>query len=461
MSKLRKNGMTRKLVIALTSVVAISWLIASGLGIMVMQDEFAEIFDSGVQETAERLLPLVADDLKERNPDAERNFTPRSHGDEYLTYQVRDREGEVVLHSHSSAAEPFDVPLTPGFADTTTQRIYTVATPDGEWYLQVADAFANRREAITEAGTALILPLLLLIPVSMIAVVLVVRRALSPIQVLRDEIGSKDSGNMAPVDAAHLPNELHPIARSVNMLLERLRSALESERAFTSNSAHELRTPIAGALAQAQRLQADIPREFSPRVDQIERSLSHLAQLAEKLLQMSRAEAGIGVSDTMTDLIPVMELMVEDMGRSDIGSGRIQMHVPANVTLRGMINADAFGIVVRNLLENALVHSPKESVVDIYVEAKETVRFVNRGAVVDPELLPKLTTRFTRGPTQASGSGLGLAIVQNLVDQMKSSLVLSSPADGRNDGFEARLILPSPATGDQKPVRKPNVGLLS
>lgn len=439
----RKNGMTRKLVIALTSVVAISWLIASGLGIMVMQDEFAEIFDSGVQETAERLLPLVADDLKEQNPDAERNFAPRSHGDEYLTYQVRDREGEVVLHSHSSAAEPFDVPLTPGFADTTTQRIYTVATPDGDLYLQVADAFANRREAIVEAGTALILPLLLLIPVSMIAVVLVVRRALSPIQVLRDEIGSKDSGNMAPVDSAHLPNELHPIARSVNMLLERLRSALESERAFTSNSAHELRTPIAGALAQAQRLQADIPAEFAPRVSQIERSLSHLAQLAEKLLQMSRAEAGIGVSDTMTDLMPIMELMVEDIGRSDIGSGRLHMHLQTGVKLRGMINADAFGIVVRNLLENALVHSPKDSPVDVYIESNGIVRFVNHGPVVEPELLPKLTTRFTRGPTQASGSGLGLAIVHNLIGQMKGSLVLSSPAEGRNDGFEARVILPS------------------
>lgn len=56
--------MTRKLVTALTSVVAISWFIACGLGVMVMQDEFAEIFDAGVEETAERLLPLLVDDLR-------------------------------------------------------------------------------------------------------------------------------------------------------------------------------------------------------------------------------------------------------------------------------------------------------------------------------------------------------------------------------------------------------------
>jgi two-component system OmpR family sensor kinase len=438
----RSNSMTRRMVIALTSVVALSWLVASGLGIMVMQDEFAEIFDSGVQETAERLLPLIADDLKERSPEAERRLVQPVNGHEYLTYQVRDREGEVLLHSHDGASEPFDVPLTPGFADTATQRIYTVGTPDGGLYLQLADAFANRREAIVEAGTALILPLLLLIPASMIAVVLVVRRTLAPIQTLRDEIGSKDSGNMAPVDAIHLPGELHPIARSVNLLLGRLRAALESERAFASNSAHELRTPIAGALAQAQRLQADIPPEFAPRVHQIERSLSHLAQLSEKLLQMSRAEAGIGAFETEVDLLPIVELVLEDIGRSEIGGGRIRLHLATDGKLSGMINPDAFGIVVRNLLENALVHSPEDSLVDIHVDDNNALRVINHGAVVEPALLPKLTTRFTRGATQASGSGLGLAIVKHLVERMNGSLVLASPAADRSDGFEARVLLP-------------------
>jgi two-component system OmpR family sensor kinase len=443
----RSESMTRRMVIALTSVVALSWLIASALGVMVMQDEFAEIFDSGVQETAERLLPLIADDLKERSPEDERHLVQPQAGKEYLTYQLRDSEGEVLLRSRDGAYEPFDVPLTPGFADTPTHRIYTVATEDGTLYLQMADAFANRREAIVEAGTALILPLLLLIPASIVAVILVVRRTLAPVQTLRDEIGRKDSGNMVPVDDTHLPKELNPIARSVNLLLDRLRAALESERAFASNSAHELRTPIAGALAQAQRLQADIPREFAPRVAQIERSLSHLAQLAEKLLQMSRAEAGIGTSDVETDLLPIVTLVLEDIGRSDKGDDRIELHVPSGGKLRGMINGDAFGIVVRNLVENALIHSPAGTTVDVYVGDNNSLRVINDSPVIDPALLPKLTTRFTRGTTQATGSGLGLAIVKHLVAQMNGSLTLSSPAVGRGDGFEAKVSLPAIKAG--------------
>lgn len=443
----RPTSMTRRLVTALTSVVAISWLIACGLGIMVMQDEFAEIFDAGLEETAERLLPLLLDDLRENNTaPAAQKLNQSAEGAEYLTYQVRDREGQVVLHSHDSSTEPFEVSLDAGFSETSSQRIFTVISPDGNYFLQVADAFANRREAIVEAGSALVLPVLILIPASIIAVIVVVRRALQPVQTLRDEIGKKDGGNLAPLATQPFPPELHPIARSVNLLLGRLRSTIDAEREFTANSAHELRTPIAGALAQAQRLRADIPPALAPRVENIEKSLQHLAHLAEKLLQMSRAEARIGLTDKTSDLIPVLELIIDDMSRTAIGVSRIRFVNRCEGGLCGRIGPDAFGIIIRNLLENALIHSPTKSPVQVFAEADGTIRVVNAGAAVDPVLLPKLTTRFTRGQTAADGTGLGLAIVKSLVEQTGGTLTLSSPATDQQDGFEARVAIPVEAT---------------
>ncbi len=192
-------------------------------------------------------------------------------------------------------------------------------------------------------------------------------------------------------------------------------------------------------MAQAQRLKAEIPAEFSPRLDQIEQSLSHLGRLAEKLLQMSRADAGIGISDTLADLVPVIRIIVGDLERMSIGDGRINLHLARDVRLERHINPDAFGIVLRNLLENALVHSPPDSMVDIYIENGNRVRISNEAETIKPEELANLRHRFTRGPTKASGSGLGLAIVSNLVDKMKANLVLSSPASGKRDGFEAVL----------------------
>jgi two-component system OmpR family sensor kinase len=432
----KQMSMTRRLVFAVTGVVLVAWLLASVFSVMVMQEEFAEIFDSAVQETAERLLPLVVDDLRDR--DDSPDLTQKTNGDEYLTYQVRDRDGHVILHSHDSSAAPFDVPLKVGFADTPTHKIYTAATKDGDMYIQVADAFVNRNEAIQEAGTALLFPLLLLIPASIIAVILVVRRMLAPVRDLRDEIAAKDSGNMLPIENVGLPAELDPIARSVNLLLERLKLALTAEREFASNSAHELRTPIAGALAQAQRLQVEIPAAYLPRVDQIENSLSHLAHLAEKLLQMSRADAGIGASEAVTDLMPVLLLIVRDFDRLPAGTGRIHLHAPETAKLEQAVDPDAFGIVMRNLLENALIHSPVGSKVDVFVESGR-ITVANDGPLIDADTLRRLTERFSRGATEATGSGLGLSIVDSLTRHMGGTLTLVSPVSGKTDGFAAEI----------------------
>lgn len=434
----RRPSMTRKIVVTVSGIVAASWLLAVGFGMMIMQDEFAEIFDSGVQETAERLLPIVVDDLlaKTRQDIPRRLAGTSASQKEYLTYQVRTSTGAVILHSHDAPPEPFASPLKIGFFDTATHRIYTAGTVDGSLYLQVADSLEHRREAAIEGGVALLLPLLVLLPASIVAMLLVVRATLGPIKNLQDDIGSKDGGDLEPVREERLPKELHSIAHSVNLLLERLRAVLEAEREFTANSAHELRTPIAGALAQIQRLIAQIPSNLLPGARQVEGSLQHLARLAEKLLQMSRAEAGIGVTERPSDLLAILDLIIEDLDRTITAAGRIKLHAGGGVRLVRAIDPDAFAIVIRNLLENALIHSPAGSTVNIYVENDARIRVANHGPVIDNILLQGLTVRFARGATTASGSGLGLSIVRCLVEQMNGTLLLASPATGMDDGFE-------------------------
>ncbi|WP_139108484.1 MULTISPECIES: ATP-binding protein [unclassified Ensifer] len=432
--------MTRRLAIALTSVVALFWFVALGLGVYVMHDEFTEIFDSGIQETAERLLQIIANDASRSGTEGVAGVavmvpTPNS---QYLTYQVRDRDGKVLLND--GASEPYPVSLAVGFSQTATHRIYTAGTTDGSLFVQVGDALEYRSEALMEAGTALLLPLLFLIPGSIFAIIFVVRSTLSPVAQLRDEILTKDSGNLAPIDESVLPRELRAIARSVNLLLARLKAALEAEREFTSNSAHELRTPIAGALAQTQRLLSEVPPGFRQRTAQIERALLHLGRLAEKLLQMSRAEAGIAISDERQDLLPVLMVVTQDLERSSLGASRLNVQVETGTVLERPIRADAFAIVLRNLLENALIHSPPGSRVDVHVDLKG-IRVTNESAIIDADVRANLTKRFMRGPTDASGSGLGLAIVQRLVEQMHGQLLIASPAPGMSQGFEVEVRL--------------------
>ncbi len=442
----REPSIVGPLILALTGVMVVFWLVAIGLGIHVIRGEVDELFDSAQQEATERLLALIVDDLNQRgatDPPSDLTLNTATSR-EYLTYQVRDRNGNVVFRSHDASPRPFDAPLARGFHDNDRQRIYTEATADGTLFMQVADRLANRREAIRESAVTLLLPLIVLIPASIFAIWFIVGRALKPIEILRREIATKDSGNMAAVDGGKLPKEIKPIARSVNLLLGRLRSALEAEREFTANSAHELRTPIAGALAQVQRLAEELPGGAArTRARQIENSLVNLGRLAEKLLQLSRAEAGIGASDTVTDLRQVLEMIVSDYQRDSRTNGRLSYMADEGATLLRNADMDAFGIVMRNLIENALLHGDQNLPVRISLDEVGTIRVVNGGAAIEETDLAALKKRFRRGATSALGSGLGLAICDRIVIQMGGTLELFSPASGEVSGFEARVNLPA------------------
>lgn len=440
----KRTSITRPLMLSLTGMLAAFWLVALGLGVLVMRHELDEVFDSALQETAERLLALTIDDLELRQQadSLEIASLNRSGRREYLVYQVRDPSGRLLLKSGDAPSDIIQPEMSKGFSDTTRYRVFTSVSGDGKLILQVADRFSNRREAVRESAVTMLIPLLLLVPASIVSIWLVIGRALRPIGALRQAIATKDGGNMAPLDGAHLPEELTPIAHSVNLLLERLRNAFAAEREFTANSAHELRTPIAGALAQTQRLVEELPNgPGRVRALKIERALHDLGRLAEKLLQLARAESGIGSKETEVDLLQILDLVVLDVQRGMNLDRKLEFRRPASQSLVRLVDADAFGIVMRNLIENALLHGDPRFPVVVDVAGDRSISVVNGCEVVPDHELSDLKNRFHRGRTSASGSGLGLAIADRIVVEMGGKLTLFSPARGRTDGFEALVEL--------------------
>jgi two-component system OmpR family sensor kinase len=441
--------MTRRLILLLTGVAVLLWLCAAGLGALVMREEFDEVFDSALTETAQRLLPLVVDDIFRRNSADGPMQLPHSPGameEEYLTFQVRDGTGAVLLHSHDAPPEPFAAPLDPGYSDTPSHRVYTVTAVSGSIVLQVADPLAHRAEAMNEGLTALLLPLLALIPFSVFAVWIIVRGALKPIGALSAEIGARSGANLRPLSPGPLPSELSSIADSVDDLLERLRRTIEAERSFTANSAHELRTPIAGALAQTQRLIEEL--QAGPKLDralQVERSLRGLSRLAEKLLQLARADAGIGKAAQAVALEPIVRMVVDEFSRSNAGARTITV-TSAGPSLTAAVDVDAFAIALRNLVENAVIHGASDEPVTIAI-GRHSVDVINGAPILGTETLTRLKRPFERGDALAKGTGLGLAIADALAQAMGAKLTLASPATGRVDGFQASLVFPIANSG--------------
>lgn len=431
--------------------VTLLWIAAAILTAQRMRHEMEEVFDSALEETAQRILPLAVLEIvgRDEGDTTQRIATLRRH-DEYFTYVVRNARGEVLLRSHGAEDSVFPPSAKLGFADTPTHRLYVDAALQGTVTIAVAEPLAHRNAAARQALIGLALPLALVIPLSLLGVWAVVRVSTAPVRNLRDDIAARGSGDLSPVPSAGLPAEIGPVAEAVNHLLDRLRRALEAERSFTANAAHELRTPVAAALAQTQRLVAEAQDGAArERAQQIETALRRLSRLAEKLMQLAKAEGGRLRSEEPTDIGQVVMLVVDEIGRSPEASGRIALCLP-DVAVWSDIDPDALAIAVRNLVENGLKHGTSGGTVAVALSAGGELTVSNDGPALPPDLLERLVRPFERGRTAADGTGLGLAIARAIASGVGGTLTLSSPVPGEASGFQARFCVPAlqpPAPG--------------
>ncbi|MFD2189380.1 sensor histidine kinase [Pistricoccus aurantiacus] len=436
------TSLQRRLGLGLTLGVTLLWLVATTVTTLVVEHTLNNTLDSALEETSQRILSLAVVEIfnRESSDLLQQVASLRPH-EEYITYLVRGADGRPLLVSHDIDLSIF--PDTPqlGLRSTATHRLYGTSAVSDTFFIEVAEPLTYRRRATREMLTMLLLPLVVLVPLSLIGIWWFVRHSLGGLLAYRRALEARNAGDLSPVEAKRLPKELVPVAEAVDQLLARLRRALEAERSFTANSAHELRTPLAAALAQVQRLRREAPPgSLHDRAGRIEASLRDLSRLSEKLMQLAKAESGGLLAEAPRDVLPIVTHVVDDFRRTF--EARLELSLPEEGQVVSSIDPDALAILLRNLIENALKHGQQDQPVEVVLSNEGVLRVINAGTVVPAEDLARLTDRFTRANTRAGGSGLGLAIAHAIAEGSGASLTLSSPAVGRRDGFEASLWLP-------------------
>ncbi len=424
------------------------WIAAASVTAVILRGEMDEVFDSALQETAQRLLPLAVVDIVGREDDGvtQRLGAIREH-DEFFTYIVRDADGRILLQSHAADLSVFPPYDGPGFRQTTTYRLYSDEALRGTVRITVAEPLAHRASVAREIQMGLGLPLLLVVPLALLSIVFAVKASLAPLRRFGERLDARNARDLSPVPGGDIPSEIAPVAATLNRLLARLKGSFDAERSFAANAAHELRTPLAGAIAQAQRLQSETGDQAArARAAEIEATLKRLTRLSERLMQLARAEGGQLRLDRCSDLRIVARVVVEDVARMG-APGRIALTLP-EAPVMSDLDPDAFGILCRNLVENALRHGSDAAPVDVTLTPEGQLIVANDGPVLPPEVLDRLTARFERAGASADGSGLGLAIAAAIADRIESPLVLRSPRPGTSSGFEASVRLP---VGDAGP----------
>ncbi len=353
-----------------------------------------------------------------------------SHGDDL--YVVLDVSGKVIAASSADAAArvaPF-LPAAPGLFRTAPGReLYGLVRAAGAFRIVVAQGARHRDvlvDSLMQDFLVAGLWLLALIGAAAVAVgVLTLRRGLHPLSaasLAAAAIGPEQPSGRVPL--AGLPREVRPLVQAINGALDRLARALDVQRRFTADAAHELRTPLAVLTARLDTLAGEGAAAMRGDVDRMNR-------LVEQLLKIARLE---GLPLDVTQRVDLHDVAVEAI--SLLAPLAIRQRIElvlagrsGPVIVRG--NRPALVAALVNLVENAMAQSPPGAAVEVEISADGTISVLDRGpGVAEPER-EAIFHRFRRGRANgSSGAGLGLAIVSEIAAAHRGSVVVGARPGG-------------------------------
>jgi len=400
-----------------------------------------DIFDSLLQRTA--LSLGTGDGLLSTGPTQSRGAATPMADD--LIIQIWTPDGLRVFNSRSRRPLPDQIVL--GFSDArmegTTYRVYALATPFQ--VIQVAQDMAVRRHMARELALRTIAPIAAAAPLLMLIVWCVVSWSLRPVKRARAQVAARQPEDLSPVNVQGLPDEIRPLILELNLLLERMRGAFAQQKQFVGDAAHELRSPLAALRLQLQALQrAGDPEARLVAEQRLASGIDRAARLVEQLLSMARHESAAEQTPAgPVDLADVLrQALSETLTQANAKSIAVDLEGALDVRVQG--HRDALVLLARNLLDNAIKHSPTGGRIRLRLETSpDKVAFIidDEGPGIPPAERERVFDRFYRaeGNTQ-HGSGLGLSIARAVADQHGAEIFLDDSPGGQ--GLRARVEFP-------------------
>jgi two-component system OmpR family sensor kinase len=428
------------------------WFVAHATQITTMHKDR---WDGSMRAVGQQILLSLPANLPEGEQHRGFNLPAQMRQEpEKMSYQVWLRSGRSLLRSSDAPNAPW-APLQFEAGDGFQQlvagglewHVYTLTDADGQVQVQVGKLQSQLdRERSIAVGISVGTALLVILLVGSVTW-LIICWSLAPVEDARAALVERTPLDLRPLPAAGLPSEVKPLVEAFNALLLRLEAALQGERRFLADAAHELRTPLAALMAQAQLVQSaptldDSRQAVLPLIHGIERS----ARLTEQLLDMARLDStpAAGARPAVA-LHEIVSLVVRDFdGTAQAGRQRLQLHAEP---CHAPVDIDAIGVLLRNLLDNALRYAGHGARVEIACrglrhEGDECVLLSVRddGPGVCAEDRHRIFDRFYRVPgTPGRGSGIGLSLVWRIAELHAGTIDVGDGLDGRGLGITLRL----------------------
>jgi two-component system sensor histidine kinase TctE len=359
-----------------------------------------------------------------------------------IRYSLRDSQGHLLLGDAQLPSEPLTGASAQVFAmtqiDERSVRTLTTRfdTKFGMLMITVADARPPSAPAARYGFMSTLLWDFVQLDITLVLVWVGIQLGLRPTKKLRDEIAERSPLDLRPIAESSVPRELAPIAVTLNRLFLMLRTSVQSQQQFIANTAHQLRTPITGMLAQLDLLAAEPAAEpIKNRLLTLQEGIRQLAHSANQLLSLARADPAVNIAARKhsVDLsVTVAEIAARFFDRA------LKANIDLGVDVKPVtVFADPSLLddLLSNLVDNALKYTPPGGSVTVgagELNGRPYLAVEDTGPGIPEAERQHVRQRFYRLPNSPGhGSGLGLAIVEEIAQLYEATLTIGTGPGNR------------------------------
>jgi two-component system sensor histidine kinase QseC len=414
--------------------------------------EVEEVFDAELAQTARMISQFTLSNIDSRGTEEAISVDSQNVGHRYekhISYQVWFRNA-LVLRSESA---PDDIHMSDvsGYSDVSINnqpwRVFALYPENSPYRIYTAEDYKARNELAFEIIVESLEVYFWSIPVLAILIYLTLSKGLVPLQRISEDLGLRDVHELKPIELEQAPVEIQPLVNALNALLAKLDAAMLAEKRFTADASHELRTPLSGIRLHAQlAIQAQNENDRRHALQQIIKAVDHNTHMIEQLLTLARLDPEISnIELEAVNLNGLCDEVVNQISKTITGNQQsITRHCPdTDITVR--TNRNLLLTMIRNLLENASIHSGKGSVItlDISSEADSVIVTVeDNGPGIPKSQLNMVSQRFYRiSGQEIEGSGLGLSIVTEAAKKLGFGFTLND-SSRYSSGLSAQIVIP-------------------
>ena len=364
--------------------------------------------------------------------------------DDALAFAVFTHDGRMVMDDGDNGKNfLFHYPHN-GFTDGRLAgdddlwRMVWLSTPDNQYVVVVGQEWEYRDDMTLDIVQTNLLPWLFALPVMLILLLWLVTHELAPLKRIASQLRLRSPDDQTPLQEKRIPQEVRPLVEELNSLFARIADMLIRERRFTSDAAHELRSPLAALKVQTEvaQLAHDDAVMRHHALSNLDAGIDRATRLVDQLLTLSRLDSEKDLEMQYVDLQQLLQqAVVGHYSKAQAAGVEIGLEAQ-NVPVIKMGNPLLLALMVRNLLDNAIRYSQAGGNVQLTLGLR-SIEVLDKGPGVAGEALARIGERFYRPPGQEkSGSGLGLSIVNNIarLHGMRASF-----ANRSGGGFAVKL----------------------